>query len=505
MQKRFVSWAAVSSLPQAKKISVDDQLKTNLEHIEKWDGILHKELPIRGKSRSIITWERACASIPEYAALRDMIARREFDVLIYLDRSRLGRKANLIDTIIELCHEAGIVTYATESPPASLESKGSDFAHKIVGAVESLIAQEEVTKMQHRHQMGMAHRVRSGNFPAAIPYGWTVRYEIEDDKPVQILEVDEQAKVALQYILELYLRRGYSVREIGNAMVENGYSPPRSGKWSKAAVGTIINAIWRYAGYVELNRRSEKREYIKAKSRWPALITEEDAKAVIAERRRRFDSKRSAQRVHRFSQVIYCGICGNRMAAAQGHFHSRRDPNEVTRMEVYRCVDSEGFARHPKYNISGRYIEEYLRADIESLKDNATRSAILGPNQSNVAPIEQKIARARKRLEDNEVALQRADDAYVAGSMSGERYQRQVDRLDEQRAKIEAEIARHEAELEAAQFDDNHENRLIEVATMGIAMLDSADIAAANVWFRAHLKVWIHNDSPEYRIRPDYI
>src|SRR5687767_3771949 len=53
MQPRFVSWAAVSSLPQAKKISVDDQLETNKEHVDQWGGLLVEEIAIRGKTRSI--------------------------------------------------------------------------------------------------------------------------------------------------------------------------------------------------------------------------------------------------------------------------------------------------------------------------------------------------------------------------------------------------------------------------------------------------------------------
>jgi len=38
MSKRFVSWTAVSSLPQAKKISLEDQRNTNHRHIERHDG-----------------------------------------------------------------------------------------------------------------------------------------------------------------------------------------------------------------------------------------------------------------------------------------------------------------------------------------------------------------------------------------------------------------------------------------------------------------------------------
>ena len=73
-----------------------------------------------GESRNIVLFEDACRRIDAYARLRKLIETRAFDVLIYLDRSRLGRKASLSMAVVELCHEAGIVTYETENPPASL-------------------------------------------------------------------------------------------------------------------------------------------------------------------------------------------------------------------------------------------------------------------------------------------------------------------------------------------------------------------------------------------------
>lgn len=87
---RFASWAAVSSLPQAKKISLDDQLATNREHIERHGGQLVAELLVPGESRSIVLFEDACRRIEAYARLKEMIDAKAFDVLIYLDRSRLG-------------------------------------------------------------------------------------------------------------------------------------------------------------------------------------------------------------------------------------------------------------------------------------------------------------------------------------------------------------------------------------------------------------------------------
>lgn len=503
MPKRFVSWAAVSSLPQAKKVSVDDQLKTNQEHIERWDGILHKELPIRGKSRFIGSLEEACATITEYARLRDMIKHREFDVLIYLDRSRLGRKRILIDSIIDLCDEAGILTYATESPPSSLELE-RNFAHKVVGALESILAQEEVTKIQARHEMGMMHRVRMGNFANKVAYGWSVDYIKEGDKPVKIVTVNEEAKAIIETILDLFVYGGASKKTIKEMMIQRGVTPPRGVAWTESAVACVINLAWRYAGYVELNIRSKKREYVRAKSKWPALISEELAAAVMAEKAKRARAKRSVGRgVHRFSHLVWCDRCQRRMIA-----HYTWKPNRakttLTRVENYRCTHA-GVPCHDKYQISNVYLLDSVHKAILWVQVESNRQALQEAYVDKAPEIRAAIEKTRRSFAKIEEATQRADDAYVMGDMTIERYQRQVENLAAQRNKIELEIARLEAELQIELHDSQREQRLAELANEGLKWLESDDLAAANAWFRRHLKLSVNNDDPEYRVRVEYL
>lgn len=504
MQPRFVSWAAVSSLPQAKKVSVDDQLETNKEHIEQWGGLLVDEIPIRGKTRSIVTLEEAC-KYEEYAKLIDLIDRRAFDVLIYLDRSRLGRKANLIDTIVEKCHEAGIITYATESPPTTLESKGFDFAQRVTGAIESIIAQHEVIKIQHRHEMGMAARVKDGNFPARVPYGWTVDYIKVDGKPEQIILVDETAQAIILRIIDLYADKGLSFRSIVKTLQDEGIPPPRLQTWKVTTIDRILGMVWRYAGYVELNKRSKKkRQYIREKSRWPALIGEELAKQVIAERARRAPSRRSVESPHLFSQVVWCEKCQRRMEARYQLRKKWGDPMVEERTENYRCM-TDGFPSHVKNQIAGHYITDFVRGTIIHLQSEENRQRLLDGQIDYRPRLEASIAKTMQRLEKHEESVQRADDAYVLGRMDYERYSRQLERLEREQAQIKEELANLQAQLEEQHKEEGRAERLLTFADEGLAMLASEDIAAANAWFRRHLQIWIDNDNPQRRIRVDVI
>lgn len=167
---RWVSWAAVSTLPQAKKVSNEDQLRENRAHAAKHGGIVLEELVVPGESRSIVLLEDAAARIPAYARLRELIAAKAFDVLVYLDRSRLGRKAALSMAIIELCHDAGILAYETDNPPASLAAAatvGTD--DMLIGAIKSVGAQSEIDKFKRRSAMGRKARAKAGATCGDLP------------------------------------------------------------------------------------------------------------------------------------------------------------------------------------------------------------------------------------------------------------------------------------------------------------------------------------------------
>lgn len=505
MQKRFVSWAAVSSLPQAKKISLQDQLETNKAHVARWDGVLVDELVVPGESRSIVLFEDAARKMDAYAKLKELIAKRAFDVFVYLDRSRLGRKAALSMAVIELCQQAGIITYPTESPPSSLDPPEQNFHNQVVGALESVLAQQEVVKIQHRHEMGMAARVRNGDFPGRVPYGWTARYEVENDKPIQIVEVDDGAKQAIEIIYDLYLNSGASAKTITAIMKERAIEPPRGAAWTESAVVIIIGMALRYAGIVELNIRSKKRSYVRAKLRWPPLISEETAKAVVAMRASRAVAKRSVDKgVHLFSRVVWCRKCERPMIAHYTWRPSRRDKTITKRVENYRCTVG-GAPTHDKYQISAHYLIDSVHKAIEFVRVESNRQHLLASYTDKTPQIKRAIEKATKRLVAQEEATLRADDAYVMGKMSVERYQRQIEKLDQQRARLVTEIKSHEAALQNEIADSQLDQRLLDFADEGLVMLASEDIPAANAWFRRHIKLWVDNEDPEGRVQVEYI
>lgn len=504
--KRFVSWIAVSSLPQAKKISLEDQLATNKEHIEKWGGRLVEELSVPGKSRSIVTWEEACDRIDAYAQLRDLINARAFDVLIYRDNSRLGRTTSLVVTIAELCHRAGIVMYATDAPPPNLDKPKHNLATRITDVFQSVIAQDEIEKFRRRNEMGMKARVMRGDFPGKPPFGWEIERKIENNFPVTVVKIDEAAAVIIRTIVDLYLRKGWGLRPIATHLNAHGYKTPAGRAWYISAVQHLLDLIWRYAGYVEINSKPESaREYVRAKSKWPAIISEDDARAVEKERRYRAEGKRRVTSNHRFSGVVWCGKCQRRMSATSEHIPLKRHPDRKRRRDRYVCSDIETTRRHPQAEIAASYVMAAVREAFEFSKDEGNRATILARSENKSDIICERIREIETAIARQDEALQRADDAYVDGAMDLARYNQQMARIKAQWATLQGELAECRHELEQEAFGNRRGERIEEVAHNGLAMLESEDISTANAWLREHIRVWIYNERTEDRIEVEYL
>lgn len=475
--KRFVSWAAVSSEPQVEKVSLQDQLRTNRTHVERHGGILVEELVVPGKSRSIILFEDAARRIEAYARLKQLIDQRAFDVLIFLDRSRLGRKASLSMAVVELCHEAGIQTYETENPPARLDGAHSGEDEMLIGAIKSVGAQREVQKIKERRRMGMTGRVQRGGFPAAVGYGWTVRYASTGKKTIDLHP--EHAAVVRLALVDLFLERGWGMMQIAEELNRRSHPAPEGGRWIKSCVRSLLNRAHRFAGWSEL--RLPGQPVVRGRGQWPAILTDDEADAVVAERARRKAARRTVGSMRLFSGCTWCRVCNRRMQVSSG-LSSRRNQFIV----ALRCQTP-----HTGANISEKKLRAAAQAAIQYLFDAANLEAVLSTYVPNADAIRVEIAAKQDAIKQVKTAQNRADDAFVAGVMPQERYQRQIDRLKAQLASLEDEIdVLHEA-LRAERTHSTRGDRLQEIVREGLAVLDHDDVQLANAWMRRHFRFWV--------------
>ena len=474
-RKRWASWAAVSTLPQAKLVSLEDQLATNREHAQRHGGEVVAELVVPGESRSIVLFEDAARKMPAYAQLYELIKTRAIDVLVYLDRSRLGRKAPLSMAVVELCHEAGIVTYEVENPPASLEAtEHQSHDEMLLGAIKSVGAQREVQKFTERHRMGMIGRIKAGKLASKPVYGYRIQYNEEGERQVV---VNEPAAAVVLRLFALYLD-GHGTPYIAETFNAERIPAPQGGTWQPVNVRSILDNVRRYAGYSEVNRRSRRnRPHTLARGKWDPIIDEDTLARLEAERRLRRENRRIVDTPYLLSGVCYCMHCNRRMFVQ--NFKPQSPGSQGARQLL--CKTHGG--------LSYRRVLAELRSRMASL--DAADLDNLVVDLDPLEPTRQQIAALEAQLAASDEDLDRVDTAFARGLMTLARYEIQVRRITAETDKLRSEIARlHQVLADEAQRGSQR-HRLEETAQVGLAMLDNPDTAAANIWLRNHVRIWI--------------
>lgn len=463
-------------MPQTKKISIEEQLTANRQHADKIGAQVVAELVVPGKSRNIILVEEACTRIPAYKQLVEMIDARAFDVLVYLDRSRLGRKASLSMAIVELCHEAGISTYETES--GSLQ-QGSTYDQMLVGAIKSVGAQQEIHKFVERRRFGMIARVKRGEVPARISYGYRAVYT---ESGARTIVIDEQAAKVVRLIYELFLS-GHSLHHIADTLNQQGHAGIQQARWTYSTVRGVLLRPWRYAGHVEFNHRSTTGwETVRAVSAAPAIITPEQA----AQAEMRF-TKPTGTRVPRipnlFTGVVWCDVCG----AVMRKYGGEDRPSGVG----WRCSQ-----RHKRATVSDAFIREAVRAAIIELANHLDDDLLVDSAVEVDEGLHQAIEQTMRDLAECDVQIERADDAFTAGVMDLARYTVQVNKIEARRVALTQQLKQLKAQCAELEYSADVISRREELAAHGLELLESSDIVSANAFFRKRLRVWCADYKP---------
>lgn len=489
--KRVAIWAAVSSLPQAKKVSLDDQLATGRSHAAQHGASVVAELVVPGESRDIVLFEEACRRIKAYEQLQGLISNRSIDVLIYLDRSRLGRTAALSMAVAELCNRAGILLYEMESPPPTMDFVQADHSHMLIGAIKSVDAQQEIRKIQDRHRKGMAGRVEKGRMPGKVNFGYLPTYEAGR---LTGYAIDEDAASTIRLIVLLYLDNGYGATNIADHLNRLGRVAPAGGQWGHSQVTFLLRRIWRYAGFAELNVYTKtNRPYIRAKGTWPSIISEDTARRVVAEREARNSTRRSVHTVYRFTRMVYCGVCGSRLHASTKYRDWIKADGTAGHYEhvSYRCPAEHVMVGEKKI---AKALHGLLQTIIE--KPETAEAWINRPTIDQSAAIMADIDRLNATIDKLNAGITKADIDYYSHGALGEdsaRYQAIVSALKKQVTAAQVEITTLQDRLHEEERNSLREQRLDDITEHTLRYLEMEDVRTANAWLRDRFQVAVES------------
>ena len=238
--KRCISWVAVSSKPQYEKESPETQRQVNADVARQLGGVISAELIVPGESREYISFDAAANEIAAYRQLREIIANRGADLIIFRDIDRLGRTASLCLQVASECLKGGIALYDRTAPPTSLDSsvQASDHGSIILTAIRSSFSQIEMLKLRQRHQDGMIGRVQMGKFPGNVPYGYQKIFDSSGNIRIEIVEFE--ARIVRMICLDMLLRQNLAYQEMARQLNDKGIKSPTGIEWQGGMVANII-------------------------------------------------------------------------------------------------------------------------------------------------------------------------------------------------------------------------------------------------------------------------
>ncbi len=356
---------------------------------------------------------------PGFAAMQDAARRKEFDVLIVDDTSRLSRNAGDSMKIQDRLRFLGVGLITRDGVNTVANPKSSD----LVFGIKSVINQEFLRDLGAKTHRGLEGRARNGFSPGGLPYGYRSKPEYDGaDRIIGYRRVVYEPEAAIvRRIFRLYVGdengKSHSARQIVRILNAEGVSPPgarwknkttRQAKtWSYTAIighrrlgkGILNNRL--YIGKAAWNRSQwmrdpDTRAYhyrIRPAGEWvetdvPELrIVPQDLweraqkRAVVASVTHGAESRRNVGK-YLLSGFVKCAVCGGSYIKAN---HS------------YRCGTHRNRGEMVCSNTRGITVEKLDREVIAALRTHlytpANLGTIVGAVRDELAVLAKKDAR----------------------------------------------------------------------------------------------------------------
>lgn len=307
---RFAILAGVSTDAQAdEKASIPDQIDTCRRVIHEWRGIETACHIMDGYSRTgYDSLADAMEDIPPLKQAIEGAEQNQYDVLILDNWDRLGDLGQLVHTRfrkyrkqIYSARQSGRVHDPATYDPYADESAGIDMH------IQGIIQTYRINKMRRGWNVGVPMRIEKGLHPLSLPYGYQLAGQ---GQPATLIP----EKAALIKQMKDWMLAGQTYAEIARRADQSQIPPPRGASWSRQTVQRILTNPF-YAGIVRFGKLRNRiptqiSEWKQGQGKHEALWDEATYRALVAEAKRRVESKRDYAAKYPFSGLTVCGICG---------------------------------------------------------------------------------------------------------------------------------------------------------------------------------------------------
>lgn len=338
-EKRALIWAAVSTREQDKegKYSLEAQQRDGAIVCERMGWQVVDTLVVPGFSRDYYTLAEVATAAEDqevyaFRKLVDHIKKRDFDIFIFFDADRFGRKSSLVHEVIgRIVDDCKARLYSLKDGMIDAEGAG---IYKTLKAME---AENHVRKLKEYRKRGMERRAERGlSVSSVTPLFHKLIRDSAGNEVGVVLNEDLRLLWDDLYTVLVDQHEPYDTIEV--VLATMGHTRPDGRPYPHRYMYNLLAnpAFWGhramyYARKIHFRKEGYRRwcwdETIEPpegaivhRNILPAVYTGEQAERVKAEMLRRVlvvAGRGHSNTSYRFSQVVFCDECGKRMAVTQ--------------------------------------------------------------------------------------------------------------------------------------------------------------------------------------------
>mgnify|MGYP000613914411 FL=1 len=318
-----------------------------------------------------------------YLELKKHIRRRDFDILVVLETSRIARKMKELVLFFSLLNENNIEYISIREPNYNTTTPDGKFAMNIrLGLI-----QFERDNTAERVTDRLYFKASKGQWVNGKP---PIGYKLVNKR----LEIDEEKAEIVKNIYEDFLN-GYSLNQINNKLQFS---------WGSKQVKRILTNPT-YKGYIRYgtrsNRKKNNREAFIVKG-WHEAIIPEDKWEKVQEMYKSLNRKASNTKPTLLGGLLKCKECGNNYIRKRGgsydknlyygcNFNNLRYSDKFFYKDILECSSAT-----IKGDLLEKAVIDTLKKQINDLNFNDIE--IEKKRQVNIKQIDSSINRFKNRL-----------------------------------------------------------------------------------------------------------
>jgi site-specific DNA recombinase len=477
---RIGLYIRVSTEEQAS--NPEGSIKNQEERLRAVVKLKNMEMPF-GEIKSVFVEAKSGKDTnrPELQKLLSMIRRREIDLVMVTELSRISRSVKDFSEIWELMQASNCGFYSLRENFDTTTAAG-----EMVLLIVATLAQFERRQISERVTANFNVRAKRGLFNGgAIPYG----YKRSPDRP-GFLEVDEKAAEVVKKAFSAFIREG-ALMPAARWLNEQGIrmQREREGGGNRKRMGyfTIDNlqAIIRNRIYIGIKVFKQNGEIKETDAVWTPIIdcdTFEMANMILSKNKklsRLNDEGKNSRYPYILSTLVFCKTCGDRMPGKSAHGRQEKIGYYEHGWATKKGSHIPGFKHQCwPYRVLAKELEPAVWREIikvltnesvaEDLMKEATRSHRLNPGSREAERCRQTIFSVDEKLETLSERL-----ATLPKTVSPAPIYKQMEKLEELKKEAQGKLGRLE--------------------NGGVAVGMPTELRSYNV-FREKLKNYLEND-----------